>query len=104
VLLQATFVEGLARQYNMEYFPRVWPEEHKDAKFSQDLARSWRLAESKKIIQSITEQTPDREVYMATAHHLEDQIETTLVRLIRGPHISNLQGVSDDVSHMQFDR
>eukprot|EP01033_Poteriospumella_lacustris_P000672 gene672-472_t len=90
---EATFVEGLARQYNMEYFPRVWPEEHKDAKFSQDLARSWRLAESKKIIQSITEQTPDREVYMATAHHLEDQIETTLVRLIRGPHISNLQGM-----------
>lgn len=94
MFLQAAFVESLARQYNMEYFPRVWPAEHKDSKFSQDLARSWRLAESKKIIQSIAEQAPDREVYMATAHHLEDQIETTLVRLIRGPHISNLQGVS----------
>ncbi len=34
------------------------------------------------------------EAFICTAHHKEDQVETILMQLIRGSHISSMQGVS----------
>ena len=35
-----------------------------------------------------------RPYLIATAHHKEDQVETVLMKLLRGSHISKLQSVS----------
>jgi hypothetical protein len=37
------------------------------------------------------------DAYICTAHHKEDQVETVLLQLIRGSHISNLHGVRNSI-------
>ncbi len=85
-------MEQLAKNYEMEFFLRTLPEQIQGDKFSQGLARSWRISESLQILDSLPG-LPDQK-FIATAHHMEDQIETILMKLLRGAHITNFHGVS----------
>lgn len=96
-MFQAKFIENLAKQHNMEFFLRTLPESLRGDKFNQNAARSWRLEQSKLIAQSIEDNNYGSNVYIATAHHVEDQIENVLMRLVRGSHITNLQGVISNI-------
>lgn len=58
----------------------------------QNNARNWRREESLKIIQPNFNETSSHR-FIATAHNSEDQSETILLKLLRGTHISHLQGV-----------
>ena len=58
----------------------------------QNNARNWRREESLKIIQSNYNESSTHR-FIATAHNSEDQTETILLKLLRGAHISHLQGV-----------
>lgn len=80
-------------EYNMDFFQRILPEEFRGENFSQDAGRNWRQNESLSILESLSS-NKERSQYIATAHHMEDQMETILMRILRGVHISNIQGVS----------
>ncbi|HIA57455.1 MAG TPA: tRNA lysidine(34) synthetase TilS [Candidatus Lambdaproteobacteria bacterium] len=53
----------------------------------QESAREWRIEESRKLLETIGGGR------IATGHHADDQTETLLLKLLRGTHISNLQGM-----------
>jgi tRNA(Ile)-lysidine synthase TilS/MesJ len=97
VAYQADFVGSLARQYDLDYFPITWPPidpttSELTAKSNfQQAARNWRRTESQRILDTISNSNGK---YIATAHHREDQLETILLKLLRGTFISNIHGVS----------
>lgn len=73
----------------------------------QATARAWRKAESLRIIEEAAsplvnmKENSQVEVVApvtalhvaATAHHLDDQVETSLLKLLRGVHLSHLHPV-----------
>ena len=54
----------------------------------QEAARKWRISESQNLLKNI------KGDYIATAHHADDQIETVLIKMLRGVHLSKIQGMS----------
>jgi tRNA(Ile)-lysidine synthase len=94
---EIAFVRSYAEKYAMKFYERVLPEDQRGSTGLQARARSWRRSECTKILQN----HPHRQevvkcggqVYYATAHHADDQIETVLLKLLRGSSISSLQGV-----------
>jgi tRNA(Ile)-lysidine synthase len=90
---EAEFVKKLAMEYNMDFFQRILPEEFRGENFSQDAGRNWRQNESLSILESLSSNNEGSQ-YIATAHHMEDQMETILMRILRGVHISNIQGIA----------
>lgn len=57
----------------------------------QDDYRNWR----RKNYQDIFDTYKDRNAFIATAHTSDDQTETILMKLLRGAHISHIQGVRE---------
>jgi tRNA(Ile)-lysidine synthase len=55
----------------------------------QQTARDWRRSECLKILSSSSSSSSSDKV-IATGHHADDQIETFMMKLLRGVHISNL--------------
>ncbi|WP_332059199.1 tRNA lysidine(34) synthetase TilS [Streptococcus canis] len=78
-----------------ETYLRAWAQDHNipiyisyfEGKFSEKAARDWRYKFFQKIMK--------REGYSAlvTAHHLDDQAETIMMRLIRGSRLRHLSGI-----------
>jgi tRNA(Ile)-lysidine synthase len=56
---------------------------------TQAAARQWRRAEATHL------QTLLQLDVIVTAHHSDDQLETQLMKLLRGTHLSNLQGIRE---------
>jgi tRNA(Ile)-lysidine synthase TilS/MesJ len=65
----------------------------------QAKAREWRRNECIKIInkkkQIANNFNNKQEFYISTAHHENDQLETLMLKFLRGAHISNLSPVLD---------
>ena len=65
----------------------------------QERARDWRRNISMKIIKQLEESAVNDnkeeigEFLICTAHTKDDQIETMLMKFLRGVHITNFQGV-----------
>ena len=81
------FVQSLADKYEI-------PFHHKTAKHLKSVqsalqksAREWRIDESSKLLKQLGGGC------IATGHQADDQIETLLLKWLRGTHISNLQGM-----------
>ncbi len=89
---KAVFVQDWCRKYNLPNYIVEYPQEQRSTKAAfQERARKWRQYECQSIIAQI--ENPFGK-YIATAHHRDDQVETLLLKLIRGAHITNLSAVS----------
>jgi tRNA(Ile)-lysidine synthase TilS/MesJ len=84
-------VKDIASSYGIEYFARELPFSLQK-NFSQEIGRQWRQKECQSILSSFPK-VQGKEKYIATAHHLDDQVETLLLKLIRGTHITRFQSV-----------
>jgi tRNA(Ile)-lysidine synthase TilS/MesJ len=79
-------VKNWCDKYNLEYFCRELPAHLRESRNFQENTRNWRRKESLNILQSLP--TSDNK-YIATAHNREDQVETYLLKLLRGAFITN---------------
>ena len=86
-----TFTQKLARQYKVPFFTTRFntSEFASSRKISiQMAARELRYTWFEEI------RSAEKFDFIATAHHLDDQVETFLINLIRGTGISGLHGIS----------
>ncbi len=85
---EAIFVQDWCSKYKFPFYLREFPEESSRQKASfQDRARKWRRNGSQQVLDDIV--NPHGK-FIVTAHHREDQLETILMKLLRGTHITNL--------------
>ena len=85
---EARFVQDLSQRLNLEFHLRTTRDFQSETSGLQEKARNWRRAEALKLREEI------RADSILTAHHAEDQLETWLLKWLRGAHLSGLQGMS----------
>ena len=85
---EARFVRDLSQRLNLEFHLRTTRDFQSETSGLQEKARNWRRAEALKLREEI------RADCILTAHHAEDQLETWLLKWLRGAHLSGLQGMS----------
>ena len=85
---EARFVRDLSKSLNLEFHLRTTRDFQSETSGLQEKARNWRRAEALKLREEI------RADSILTAHHAEDQLETWLLKWLRGAHLSGLQGMS----------
>ena len=85
---EARFVRDLSQRLNLEFHLRTTRDFQSETSGLQEKARNWRRAEALKLREEI------RADFILTAHHAEDQLETWLLKWLRGAHLSGLQGMS----------
>ena len=82
------FVKNLAENLQLPFYSKKSNEFFHGHSGFQELARKWRIKESHNLLERLEGD------YIATAHHADDQIETLLLKILRGVHISKLHGMS----------
>ena len=85
---EARFVRDLSQSLNLEFHLRTTRDFQSETSGLQEKARNWRRTEALKLREEI------RADSILTAHHAEDQLETWLLKWLRGAHLSRLQGMS----------
>ena len=85
---EARFVRNLSQRLNLKFHLRTNRDFQSETSGLQEKARNWRRAEALKLREEI------RADSILTAHHAEDQLETWLLKWLRGAHLSGLQGMS----------
>ena len=85
---EARFVRDLSQRLNLEFQLRTTRDFQSETSGLQEKARNWRQTEALKLREEI------RADSILTAHHSEDQLETWLLKWLRGAHLSGLQGMS----------
>jgi tRNA(Ile)-lysidine synthase TilS/MesJ len=89
---QAEFVRGWSERYGLEVFLENAPPEVFNASSSfQEIARNYRRDVSTRLAQQCFASGP---ALICVAHHLDDEMETLMLKLLRGVHISNFVAVS----------
>lgn len=96
------FVEKLCRDFGLPFHCYYWSDDNcqptTEAKpFSQDLARRWRRSRTTELLSHLGSTHSEKPRFVLTAHHADDSTESLLLKLIRGAHITNMQGM-DPVS------
>lgn len=93
---EETFVKALAtaRGWNCHVRRATQPEAFKKASCGlQAAARQWRRQESELLLKDLELQSAAQHGAVLLAHHLDDQVETQLLKLLRGSHIARLRGM-----------
>ena len=85
---EARFVRDLSQRLNLEFHLRTTQDFQSETSGLQEKARNWRRTEALKLREEISADS------ILTAHHAEDQLETWLLKWLRGAHLSGLQGMS----------
>lgn len=88
---EVLFVHQVAQYYKLDFYSRSLTEDLQAQRFTQELARKWRYTECKNLLDTFDS---SRSSFVATAHHLDDQVESLLLKLLRGVHLTKLQIVS----------
>jgi len=96
---EEAFVRGLAEEHGLRcHVRRAVPGELEGRGGMQELAREWRRRESVGLLPPPTGScrsggsSPAGGVVLL-AHHLDDQVETRLLKLLRGAHLARLGGM-----------
>ena len=104
-------MESLCKGYGFDFFSSNFPT-NKDLTNSdnanedyqivkkrhgfQDMARRWRKQKLESILDSVRSNHTIRydEYVTATAHHRDDLVESLMLKLLRGAHITNMHAVT----------
>lgn len=84
---EAEWVAGRAAGLGLPFHLRKTAALKKRRGGIQEAARDWRHGESRKLLDQLGAG------WVATGHHLDDQAETILLKLMRGSHLENLRGM-----------
>ncbi|MCC5894306.1 MAG: tRNA lysidine(34) synthetase TilS [Alkalibacterium sp.] len=84
---EALFVKTLAAQYRVEFREHQWDRETHPQSGLEQAARNIRYAFFKKLAEELNA------AIVLTAHHKDDQVETILMRLVRGSSLDELKGI-----------
>lgn len=89
---EASFVSSISAGYEIPFYSRSLPEKNRVGNGLQATARIWRRSESLKILKEVANSALPYKanMFIATAHHKDDQVETLMLKLLRGVHISRL--------------
>lgn len=90
------FVEELCRSYEVPYHCFFWNTDHSSddsTSFSQDAARVWRRSRMGALVRQLVGSHDQRLGVILTAHHADDSMESLLLKLVRGTHITNIKGM-----------
>ena len=93
---EALFVEQLARTLGLTFHLRRASKEQverwqQNGTSIQQPTRDWRRREAAVLLKERV--LPSKEGFVVTAHHADDQIETMLLKLLRGVHLSSIRGM-----------
>lgn len=93
---EARFVRGVAEGCGLPFHMRELLGPVQDVNF-QAAAREWRRSSSLEVLQGWKSEEGAAcegcSFFIATAHHMDDQVEALFMRLLRGAHISRLHAV-----------
>ena len=97
---EAEFVSGWASKYGIPFLLRVMPEDmrskvtNESGSNFQNVARNWRRSECLALLKDKRSSSAVGVLNdgsgIVTAHHSDDQVETTMLKLLRGSHLSRL--------------
>ena len=97
---EVAFVSSCAAKYGLPFYEHTLPEDQRNLVGLQARTREWRRKECLSILQAKKEKRLENitmrslpDCVYATAHHADDQMETMMLKLLRGAFISNLQPV-----------
>ncbi|CAK9061030.1 unnamed protein product [Durusdinium trenchii] len=85
-------LQELSKSLELPFFVRYGdPQRLKTSKLGlQAAARDWRQGESKALLSALEK---DEDGVVLLAHHADDQVETQLLKLLRGGHLARLGGM-----------
>ncbi len=86
------FVEALAQQYGLPCHTETTAVLGQATSGFQEKARAWRRSVIMRLLSESAAPLGTQRV--ATAHHQDDQMETLLLKILRGCHLSHLQGMA----------
>ena len=89
----AVFVEGQAKLLQIPIHLRIHGGLKQLSSGFQAVAREWRRQEAERLCKLL------KLSFIVQGHHREDQLETRLHRILRGTHLSNLQGIQVKQGH-----
>ncbi|MBF0238767.1 MAG: tRNA lysidine(34) synthetase TilS, partial [SAR324 cluster bacterium] len=92
-LEEQQFIEQLAQKHNIPCTVKVSDKLILKKTALQEQARTWRLQEAQ-ILRKILQAD-----WIATAHHQQDQLETLLMKWLRGVHLSHFSGMAWSRDH-----
>ena len=81
------FVKSIAEHYEIPFHHKTAKHLKSGQSSLQESAREWRIEESRNLLNFLGGG------FIATGHQADDQIETLLLKWLRGTHISNMQGM-----------
>lgn len=84
-------MQTLGDKFGIPVEHRVLTEDNVTSNNFHENARKWRSKECTQLLNSLPQ--PVTEKCYVTAHHRDDQIETILLKLLRGTYITNLTKV-----------
>lgn len=85
--IEENFVKNIARNDQIQFYSYRWEEKDHPSVGIEEAARIERYSFFKKIM------TNHQINYLMTGHHLDDQVETVLMRLTRGASLNQLLGI-----------
>ncbi len=91
--LDAVFVAEQARLLQIPFHLRIHGSLKQLPSGFQAVAREWRRQEAERLCKLL------KLSFIVQGHHREDQLETRLHRILRGTHLSNLQGIQVKQGH-----
>ena len=89
----AVFVEEQAKLHQIPIHLRIHGGLKQLSSGFQAVAREWRRQEAERLCKLL------KLSFFVQGHHREDQLETRLHRILRGTHLSNLQGIQVKQGH-----
>lgn len=84
---EAEFLEQLCRKENIPFFMAKWDKRQQPKANLEEAARKFRYAFFRDVF------AEQQATHLLTAHHGDDQIETILMRLVRGGSLESMAGI-----------